>query len=196
MERKKISHSFTMRGSLRVPHSIPTSLFFKFVWDQKSQRTTVSSQEHFLGTAPQRSGGTGVVGRMTRGRFFVKGALSLQLRSLSAFAWTNLRLFRSSRSKLHTQSCAEAAHDRYIPKQLVGEYRRCLSTEVGIHVRYKRCRPTARSFVGRGGEFDFKQNQRGMRNNSVYQQQAPGGCGLSACAMMNRKELDVSLCFV
>merc|ERR1712093_753402 len=45
----------------------------------------IKAQDHFLETAPQRSGGNGVLGRMARGRFFVNGALPPMLRSLSAF---------------------------------------------------------------------------------------------------------------
>ncbi len=53
-------------------------------------------------------------------------------------------------------------------------------------------------FLGRReGGFNLNTKpERKIRNNSVYQQQAPGGCGLSACAMMDRKELGLSLCFV
>lgn len=61
MERKKISHSFTMRGSLRVPHSIPTSLFFKLFLDQKSQRTTVSSKHKTTSLKRHRSVQEGMV---------------------------------------------------------------------------------------------------------------------------------------
>lgn len=200
MERKKISHSFTMRGSLRVPHSIPTSLFFKLFLDQKSQRTTGSSKHKTTSLKRHRSVEEGMA---CLDEWPEVGSLSMELFHQRCVLFLLLveRLWGCSEtpSASVAQNCAEAAHDREILKLRMGKNRRCLSTEIGIHVRYRRFRLTAGSFVGEGKGGSISNE---AREEDQKQQRLPAAstwrlrATVSACAMMDRKELGVSLCFV